>query len=363
MKARVTIADLAEAAGVSKAAVSLALRDRSQVSKALRDRVKALARKMGYQRDPGLSLIAASRWKNIKASPGVVLAYISTPRLGAEVAQLSREFAILQEYCKKLGYIIEQFHLSEYRNARQLSQTLWSRGIRGVIVSQIYDETFCEKFEWKHFAAVAVNDGYYTPPVDQYTPNYSNAVCQCWQNALAHGYRRPAVALFYENRENYINFVISSIVLKLQHDTLPPEARIPIQFMDPDKPEETRDWINTFSPDIVIGFNDAHYWHLYHLGYKLPSDIAFASMWVHPTHPGLVAGMSVDDSEQLFQAADRVDSLLRAGQFGPPKVAMVHRLNGKWIEGKSIAVGDYPQIPILDSQQPWIISTEPPTST
>lgn len=356
MKARVTMADLAEAAGVSKAAVSLALRGRPQVSDALRERIQTLARKMGYQRDPYLSIIAASRWKNVKASPGAMIAYISTPRLGKEIEQVGREFNILKEYCEKLGYLIEQFHLSDFRSPRQLGQTLWHRGIRGVIVSQIYDDTFCDEFEWQHFAAVAVNDGYYSPKVDQYTPNYTNAICQCWQNVLARGYRRPAVAVFYENSENYINFVISSIVFKLQHDTLPPEAHIPIQFMDPDKPEATRKWIKTYSPDVVIGFNDAHYWHLYHLGYKIPSEIGFASMWVYPADPGLIAGMSVDDRELMFQAVDRVDSMLRAGQFGLPNVAMVHRLNGKWGDGKSIAYGAHERIPIHDSQTPWIIN-------
>lgn len=356
MKARVTIADLAKVAGVSKTAVSLALRNRREISVGLRQRIKTLAEDMGYRRDPCLSLIAASRWKGIQAPPGVVIAHITMPLVDREVEGVTDEFLRLKEYCGESGYLIEQFHLSEYRNARHLSKTLRGRGIRGVIISQIWDDNFCDQFEWEHFAAVAVNEGYYSPPVDLYTPNYTNTLCQCWQNLLARGYRRPAVVVMREHRDNFFNFIISSTAQSLQKATLPREERIPVQFTDPNKPEATRAWIEKYAPDVVIGFNDAQYWALRHSGYHIPSDLAFASMWRQPHDPGLIAGMMIDEKELIFQAASRVDSLLRVGQFGPPETTMTHRLNGKWTDGKSIAFGRHKQFSAANAKMTWVIN-------
>jgi transcriptional regulator with XRE-family HTH domain len=58
---KVTREMVADRAGVSVAAVSLALRGRKGVSEATRARVEAVARELGYTLDPAASLLAAHR--------------------------------------------------------------------------------------------------------------------------------------------------------------------------------------------------------------------------------------------------------------------------------------------------------------
>lgn len=61
MPGRVTIKDLARAAGVSTTTVSLALRDDARISQATRARVQAVAAQLGYSRDPALAALVALR--------------------------------------------------------------------------------------------------------------------------------------------------------------------------------------------------------------------------------------------------------------------------------------------------------------
>ena len=77
MKRRVTLADVAKQAGVHTTTVSLALRNHPRLPEATRQRLRALAEKMGYTPDPAMQALVAYR-KNIgHHSYGLRLAYLT----------------------------------------------------------------------------------------------------------------------------------------------------------------------------------------------------------------------------------------------------------------------------------------------
>ena len=61
MTPRIRLKDIAEKAGLSVAAVSMALKDHRSLPASTIKKVKALAKKMGYAPDPALSALAAYR--------------------------------------------------------------------------------------------------------------------------------------------------------------------------------------------------------------------------------------------------------------------------------------------------------------
>jgi LacI family transcriptional regulator len=71
---RVTLRDIAKAAGVSHVTVSLALRNQAQIPTATRNRIRSLADKMGYVPDPALGRLNAYRRFASSESPGSALA-------------------------------------------------------------------------------------------------------------------------------------------------------------------------------------------------------------------------------------------------------------------------------------------------
>ncbi|MDR1281730.1 MAG: LacI family DNA-binding transcriptional regulator [Opitutaceae bacterium] len=58
-RGRVTLADIARRAGVSRVAVSYALREGTGTSAGTRERIRAIAKELGYRPDPGLTRLMA----------------------------------------------------------------------------------------------------------------------------------------------------------------------------------------------------------------------------------------------------------------------------------------------------------------
>jgi LacI family transcriptional regulator len=343
MPHRVTLTDLAKAAGVSKASVSFALNGHPKVSEELRERVKKLAVKLGYKRDPVLARIASSRWRSPHAPVGTVLAFVALPRPmdfadgGRRVLRPQNypEFAAAAQRADDLGYRMEFFNYGVHADAEKLAQVLRNRGIPGVVLGPIYENEFVERFRWEWFASVAIFDGYVAPPVDQFTPSYVHALQTGWARAQGAGFKRPGLVLFREQREHHINFVLVSAMEHLQRG-LPATARVPVHYYE--TPAKLAEWRKKHTPDVVIGYNDAHYWALREAGVDVPGTTAYLSLLrsepaAGQTNPA--AGVAISHRELAGHAVDRLDSMLRRGETGLPEFPFVHRMIGPWRDGES----------------------------
>mgnify|MGYP000677362227 CR=1 FL=1 len=74
---RVSMADIAKAAGVSRNTVSLALRKDRLVAEKTRLKIEAIAREMGYARDPVLGDVMATMRRRKKAGNTRSLALVN----------------------------------------------------------------------------------------------------------------------------------------------------------------------------------------------------------------------------------------------------------------------------------------------
>ncbi len=133
---RVTFLDIARAAGVDKSTVSLALSGHPRISEATRERVRAVAEKLGYAPDPALASLAALRWRGAPGRrKGLVLAFVcddlrkAEPELRACLAGVKRQAALL-------GYGVEVFSLSDYPSAAALLRVVRQRNLRGMVIGQ-----------------------------------------------------------------------------------------------------------------------------------------------------------------------------------------------------------------------------------
>ncbi|GAB4183818.1 MAG: hypothetical protein Fur0032_24770 [Terrimicrobiaceae bacterium] len=343
---RVTLADLAREAGVSKAAVSFALNGHPNVSENLRARVKRLAKTMGYRRDPALARIAASRWRSPQAAAGTVLAFIGSPRpidfnKGQRPKLSSKsypEFVESSQCAHELGYEMEFWDYGAYPSAEKLSRVLRNRGIPGVVLGPIYEREFVQSFCWDWFASVAIFDGYVVPPVDHFTPSYAHALRTCWAQVMATGFRRPGLVLFREQCEHHINFVLVSCMGHLQSQ-LPAKDRVAIHYFE--NPEKLAYWHTKHRPDVVIGYNDAHYWSLCEAGVEVPARVAYVSLLRSDAVAGRtnpVAGVVISHRELAGHAVNRLDAMLRRGDQGVPDFPFVHRMIGPWRDGETLPV-------------------------
>ncbi len=132
---RVTFADIAREARVDKSTVSLALSGHPRISAATKERVRAVAERLGYAPDPALSSLAAARWQGRRDHKGRVLAFVcddlkkAEPELRACLAGVRRQAALL-------GYGVEVFSLAAYPSAAALLRVVRQRNLRGMVIGQ-----------------------------------------------------------------------------------------------------------------------------------------------------------------------------------------------------------------------------------
>jgi len=160
----------------------MALRDSPHLPEVTRDRVKRAAHDLGYRSDPMLAALAAHRWRRRPAPSGSTLAVLADGTVEGEAGMVERAGVY--------GYKVEVFQIHDYPDGRRLSDVLYSRGILGVVVGQIFTPGFCESFDWSRFVTVACSEGFHRPPVNLVMPNHFRAVQEAWDQAWERGYRR-----------------------------------------------------------------------------------------------------------------------------------------------------------------------------
>jgi LacI family transcriptional regulator len=338
MEARPTLQDIADLVGVGKATVSLALRNHPKISTATRDRVKAAAEKLGYRPDPALSKIAAHRWRSREHPSDFVVAFITMRHPWTRSEPLVEMRLAAREHGARFGYVVEHFCLDDYSGAAQLSRVLLNRGIRGVLLGQLFCDDFLQQFQWDSFCCVSCQVGYVKPPVNLVLPDFHHAVVQAWQEAARAGAQRIGVALLGE-MEAVDLFDKVSAVLYCQSRVTPDLPRLPVCHFPPSDRAPFAAWMETEQPDVVLGFNDGVYWWLREIGRLVPQEVGFVSLDTVPvrlTENLRLTGMDPDYSQIGRTALEQLDLLLRTNQQGIPARPLTVHVPYVWIAGDTL---------------------------
>src|SRR5690606_28109495 len=135
---RTTQKDIAEALGVGRSTVSMALRDDPRISPALRERVRKAAKRLDYVPDPALAALAAYRETHApRPVSGNRLAFLYDRSWGPR--EPDRKFPLIQgvhDRAAELGYQLEmhatRFTESELRSTLRICK---ARGIEGLVLN------------------------------------------------------------------------------------------------------------------------------------------------------------------------------------------------------------------------------------
>src|SRR5687768_1425854 len=153
---------VADAVGVHLSTVSLALRNDARLPEKTRQRIQAVAKKLGYTPNPLVSLLMA-RVRRRNAGYRGTLGYVHTVAKGTPklAGRVHRNFlAGARRRAGDLGYHLDEFFLSdEPSNGRQLTRMLEARSIAGIVVEHV-PSSFCPgrrlPFDVKPFASASL---------------------------------------------------------------------------------------------------------------------------------------------------------------------------------------------------------------
>jgi DNA-binding LacI/PurR family transcriptional regulator len=192
---RPTLAAVARAANVSLATASYAIRGDPKISGATRQRICAIAKRIGYTPNPELGrlmfLLRDRHRPQIKAT----LAVLSLKGSSAAGGDFGRELLRgMRQRAEGLGFALDSLEVDPVQMGRaRVTQILTSRGVRGVILAPLAEAMDCrDLLDWDQFSAVAVTNLARSPNLARVTPHYFQIAELALRRLADAGYRRVA---------------------------------------------------------------------------------------------------------------------------------------------------------------------------
>lgn len=345
MDKRITLADIAKKAGYHPTTISMALRNHPRLPAATTEKIKALAKEMGYRPDPALGALVAYRRNTSPKQQAAPLAYLTywDTEWGWKKTPTHRSFyESAMQRAIELGYKIDHFWLGQPGFSHErINEILLARGIRGLILaSHMPGKDREPALEWDKFSCVKID----FVPTKLHVHTISNdqrAITQlAFRRALEAGYRRIGFVL-PRWWDDYVNAAWSAGFLTSQLN-LPEEDRIPIKFFEAQEDgnsgvpvSEFERWRNKHNPEVIISFYEFVEEAFDRLQLTTPKDFAFIDL-CPPSKDGANAS--------VFNNCDRVGELaveilagqLQQNRIGLPNYPTVTKVEGTWIDGPSL---------------------------
>ncbi|MBK1878737.1 LacI family DNA-binding transcriptional regulator [Pelagicoccus mobilis] len=331
LKGRVTISDVAQQAGVSKATVSMALRGLPEISEKTRERVGELAKEMGYRADPSLSKIAASRWRNRKAQQGSTLAMIEILSDGEDAVAEGEMSVNAKSQAESLGYGFEFFAVKSGKQLSTLARSLFHRGIDGVLFSMRGSELADELFPVEKFACVTIGCSGIIEGIDNVDTDARSEIVTSFKRLTESGASRIGLVLSGANEDLENDFVRRGLFEGLMKKHSPSETPAPVLNFAASDRDDLAAWVAENQLEAVIAYDDRLYDEL------SDCDVDFVSLATDGRN-GEICGISRSDERIGVLGIERLDHLVRLGIRGRRAESTRFHVSGTWIEGRSFRV-------------------------
>ncbi len=342
---RVTMADVAAKMGVSKIAVSMALRNSYEISLKRRREIQRVAKQMGYVPDPFLSALAAHRRQRVVAKDHGVLAWINHWRDPAKLKHY-KEFEMYWrgavQAAARFGYRLDEVLWEGDCSPKRLEKILLARGIDGILIPPHNELLDWGDFDWNKFSVVRFGLSVPSPDSNLVTSDVFRATVMAVTKIHSYGYRRIGVTVNEEFNERVGGNLLSGFyyvqsVLDLK-PALPPlltilKTRTPDELMR--QKVALEQWLLKQKPDAVLTSDIEVPGMIRELGYRVPKDIAIAGSSVVDI-PGVDAGID-QHSEAIGRAAtEMLLKQMNVNERGEPRYPCRILVESRWKDGSSL---------------------------
>lgn len=339
----VTMKTVAAHAGVTQATVSMCLANNPRIPAATRERVRAVAEKLGYRPNPYVSALMRVRRQGGAAQEKPVLALVN----GLEHADGWRESPAptvklmldgARRRAEERGYRPQEFWLHQNgMSAERFSGMLHARGIHGVLLGPLGIGAPLPALQWEKFAAVHLGVPHAALTLTTVCNDHFFSALQAVRECHHLGYRRPGLVILRNHRERFLGRWDGGLHAgsHLLSGTKPAPTLLLENW---DELEPVNDWLTRAKPDVVITPNGLVLQaHLKRLGWRMPQDIGLASL-ACPQPDSAVSGIWQNGAFIGATAVDTLISLLERHERGLPAQAQTLMLEGIWNPGRTLRV-------------------------
>lgn len=340
MNRRVTQHDIASRLGLDKSTVSLALRAHPSIPVRTRDKVKAMAEKLGYRPDPALATLARQRWAGHETGSGAALAYLVDSRM-ENISNHRRFLASARQRAEERGYRMYEFDLATYPDIASASRVLNHRGIRGLLLPQFEHMAGpgIGEMPAQNFTVVGLDVGWDSLPFHVVKSDTFEETRKVWSEAVSRGFKRIGGAVLTHKPRAMDDTTRIGASLAAQQEFIPAKARLPLLTTGTYDREGFMAWFERYRPEAVVGFIPRIYDWLREAGLKVPGDVAFASFTLVRSQFSHVTGC-ISQGDAIGAAG--VDALIAAigeNEWGVPAQQRKLVLAPQWNEGTTLGPG------------------------
>ncbi len=343
----VTLEDVAREAGVSRAAVSMGLRDHPRISAGTRLRIRDAAARLGYVADPAISHLMSYMRRRMKPTPPSVLAYLADCYpAGWMNGYMGAIFRGASERASALGYHLERLALNDRSmTGARLEDIVRARGIEGMLIGAFVDKPDHLNLDCSSLATVALSGNLWEPPLHRVHSDYHYNTLSMARHLMKAGYRRiglvtsTRLARHTEHQEEGAFLAVTQ--------TLRVRDR-PLFSMTNWDEDAFRKWFQHHSPDALMTAWLEIIPALESLGLSVPGDVGVAFNWIPEGMP--LSGMRQDFHAIGATGVDLLDLLLRGHEKGYPTHPKSILIRGTWVEGTTVRMADGPAMPSANGQ-------------
>jgi LacI family transcriptional regulator len=340
----VTLRDIAQRAGVTRMAVSLALRGKAGVSAATRRKITRLARELGHQPDPEVSKLLARIRSRPAAETRACLGLLTSGSRRGDW----RRFVTERKYvegatirARQYGYRLEEFWLNEPGlSEERLGNILWSRGIEGIIIAPLQGRLGAKasrslQFDFARFAAVEISETFEHPDLDRAIHDQYTAMQKCLHALDALGYDHIGLVL-EESLDLRVNGKWTAAFLEHRHrhgagDLVPP-------LILPQPRQQLFDrWFDRHRPQVIVSVDRFALGFLHARRCAIPAKVGYASLDLDGEEAGGdgLSGIDQNSPQVGATAVDMVVAAIHRGARGVPAHPVRTEVEGTWREGRS----------------------------
>lgn len=327
---RPTLADIGRLVGISAAAASMALRNSPRISRSTKERVRKVAKKLGYVPDPMLSALVARRLGQNKGANVAVLFDSNWNEEGT--SWFKPIFDGLRSESARLGYNLEILSIQkEILSLSSPDRMLQSRGILGLIILPIRMPHLSLKLDWSRYSIICMSRWMEAGHFHHFISNPPNAMATLCSRLYERGYRRLGIAHShaFERRANF------EWTGSLYKESL---AQPKLKMVPPYLPEQLTEknfhaWMRRHRPDCVVSaaaFPIIDY--LSSGGWKVPDDVGIAALTINPGMEHF-SGILQQTDLIAHSAMQYIHSLIQSNETGLPDLPREIRITFPWHEG------------------------------
>ena len=341
---RVPLRLIAEKTGLTRMAVSLALRGRSGVSRENRERVLKAAADLGYEPDPEkaklLSHIRMRHNPEVKACLALLTSG-RTPDAWKHFITERKYVEGARDRAAEYGYRMDEFWIGEPgMTMSRLSSIIASRGIEGIIIAPLQQKlsdhaprTIDLNFDL--FSAVEISETVEKPDLNRCIHDQYTAMLKVLDGLAGLNYRSPGFVI-EEALDLRVNGKWTAAYLYYRHRHGPKSMPPPL-IMETASQAVFDRWFDRHQPDAIISVDRFGLRFLQRRGLKIPREVGYASLDIDgdaEAHPGI---SGIDQHSRMVGAA-AVDMLIAAihrGQQGITREPVRMEVEGDWIAGNT----------------------------